>query len=310
MGAPIGAVASFRSSNSASFAMNINATGVDAKNVDAKNQARALVVVAVLLLVITAWNRARGAQGASAGLYYLPIGLAALWLWWPLALLTAGAASLGTIWAALPLGLASLRAGAGRPDAALDVPLFFVFAILVSGLRRNRNTVEGLVSLDPLSNLLHPHGFLRRLGDEVKRAREGSQPLAILLLDVDNLKVLNLDLGRERGDAILREVAAIVRASIRDVDVAGRYHEAQFAVVLPETPPQGARLVAERIRKGVESWGVENKMPVTASIGMVDVDSHAAHEYSYLLGQADEALYEAKRTGRNRVVAFDPEMQG
>lgn len=275
-----------------------------------KDKMRALLVVAVLLVVITLWNRARGPHNASIGLYYLPIGIAALWLWWPVALLSAGAASLGTWWTALPSGLASLRADSGRPDAALDVPLFFVFAILMAALARNKGAVEGLVSLDPLSNLLHLHRFLQRLGEEVKRAGESHQPLALLLLDVDNLNTLNADFGRERGDHILREVASVVRAAIRDVDVAGRYQEAQFAVVLPETPPVGARLVAERIRKSVEKWGLENKMPVTISLGMVDVDSQAPHEYSWLLKQADEALYEAKRTGRNRVVAFDPEMQG
>ncbi len=197
-----------------------------------------------------------------------------------------------------------------RPDAGLDSPLFFGFALLFARLLHGGRGVDQLAFVDPLSGLLNHHHLLERLGEEVRRARAGAQPLAVLLLDADNLRALNERFGQARGDDALRDVAAIVRRSIRAVDVPGRVTDAKFAVVLPETPPQGARLVAERIRKAVESRGAQSDVPLTVSLGVVDVDPAASHDPAQLLAQADEALFEAKRTGRNRIVTFDPEMQG
>jgi diguanylate cyclase (GGDEF)-like protein len=129
-----------------------------------------------------------------------------------------------------------------------------------------------------------------------------------LLISIDHFARHNELHGEERCDEALRAIAAAMRRCIRAVDVPGRIKGKEFVVILPETPLDGALLVAERIRKAVQDFGDYSRLYMTVSVGVVEIDVTEALDPEDFVAQADEALYEARRTGRNRVVAFDPEM--
>jgi two-component system cell cycle response regulator len=141
----------------------------------------------------------------------------------------------------------------------------------------------------------------------VEQAVSRGKPLSVLVLDMDFFKSINDTHGHDAGDDVLREFAMRVRKSIRGIDLACRYGGEEFVVVMPETDMAVASVVAERLRGRIASepfsiGGGQTAVPVTISIGIASLigpeDTQAA-----LFKRADQALYRAKREGRNRVVA-------
>jgi diguanylate cyclase (GGDEF)-like protein len=147
---------------------------------------------------------------------------------------------------------------------------------------------------DALTGLSNRRGIEERLNDEVARAIRFGHPLAVLMIDLDDFKSINDRYGHAAGDDILRSTAVAIDNSVRSIDIAGRYGGEEFLVVLPETDASGAEVVAERIRASVERLGA------TVSIGLSPIRAEDSSA-SILVGRADEALYEAKRTGKNRI---------
>ena len=159
-------------------------------------------------------------------------------------------------------------------------------------------------SLTGLHNRLYLETHLATL---FKRAVERRRPLSLLMTDIDRFKLINDTYGHDGGDEVLREFAKRLRRNVRGSDLASRYGGEEFFIVMPDTDATIAAIVAERIRREVAStpFGVNKnaeKIPVTISIGIASVlpreDSVAD-----LLKRADEALYDAKAGGRNRVVS-------
>jgi len=146
--------------------------------------------------------------------------------------------------------------------------------------------------------------FQERLVEEVKRCTEGGIHLTMLMADIDNFKSLNDTYGHLTGDTVLKGVAHTLQEGVRTTDFVARYGGEEFAVLLTETDAVGGLLVAERLRAAVENCsfaqaGVERK--VTVSIGVASIEGGGG-EGRGLVERADEALYEAKRAGKNRVV--------
>jgi len=157
---------------------------------------------------------------------------------------------------------------------------------------------------DGLTGVYVHRYFQERLAEEVKRCRGTSIHLTMLMADIDNFKSLNDTYGHLVGDAVLRGVAKTLQDGVRTTDILARYGGEEFAVVLTETDTDGGMLVAERLRAAVEKYsftdaGVERS--VTVSIGVATFDGQT-EEGRGLVERADEALYEAKRAGKNRVV--------
>lgn len=168
--------------------------------------------------------------------------------------------------------------------------------------------LERLSVTDRLTELYN-HGFFQlRLEEEFQRSKRYGRPLSLIMIDIDDFKEFNDAYGHPRGDRVLKEVSTVIRSALRDVDVAARYGGEEFAVVLPETPCEGALQVAERIRAGVESVShdVGDRMAVrmTVSVGVATFTGDAATS-GELLEIADAAMYRGKRAGKNRVVAVD-----
>ncbi|MCM8811670.1 MAG: GGDEF domain-containing protein [Candidatus Omnitrophica bacterium] len=164
--------------------------------------------------------------------------------------------------------------------------------------------IQRLAIHDSLTGLMVRRHFMERLEEEVARSKRLSKELAFLMIDLDEFKKVNDTYGHLVGDVVLREVAERLQKSVREVDLVGRYGGEEFGVVLPETDmPMGAQ-VAERIRQTVEQTPIpayDERIRMTVSVG-VSVLGTANGEIVKLIEMADEALYKAKNSGRNRVV--------
>jgi diguanylate cyclase (GGDEF)-like protein len=170
-------------------------------------------------------------------------------------------------------------------------------------------TVERQAVTDELTGLSNRRRFQETMAAEVERSRRFGQQLGLVLLDIDDFKAVNDTYGHQQGDVVLREVARILRASSREIDEPARYGGEELAVVLPGTDLEGARLLAERVREGVEALrlpiiGDEDAEPlrITASFGAASLPA-SADDVRGLVAAADEALYQAKRAGKNRTVS-------
>lgn len=178
-----------------------------------------------------------------------------------------------------------------------------VVAVAMAGLQTLRSSqaqLAKLVTQDVLTNVLNARAFAERLGQELERNRRYPRPLSLIYMDLDNFKIINDTHGHQTGDAVLRLVADAMRSSVRTADVVGRLGGDEFAVLMPETDAPLADAAAKRLVASLRNVfkGTPN---VTASIGVV---SCAATDASTddLLRRADQAMYDAKKMGKDRVV--------
>ena len=136
----------------------------------------------------------------------------------------------------------------------------------------------------------------------LKEALRYSTPLSIIMLDIDHFKKVNDTYGHLAGDFILKEIANVIKKSIRSSDACGRFGGEEFIILLPNTKLSGAMKLAERIRKNIENYEFvfrNKKIPITVSIGITSASKNDS--VFSLIQRADEALYEAKNKGRNRI---------
>ncbi len=170
-------------------------------------------------------------------------------------------------------------------------------------------TVERQAVTDELTGLSNRRRFQETMSAEVERSKRFGQELGLVMLDIDDFKAVNDNYGHQQGDIVLREVAKILRASSREIDEPARYGGEELAVVLPGTDLQGAHNLAERVREGIEALrlpilGDDHAEPlrVTASFGAAALPVSAGDARG-LVAAADEALYQAKRAGKNRTIS-------
>lgn len=160
---------------------------------------------------------------------------------------------------------------------------------------------------DPLTGIANRKVFDSTLRREVQAASEESGDLALLMIDIDHFKRFNDSFGHQVGDQVLRLLAHTLTASIKGQDTAARYGGEEFCVILPRTPLEAALAVAENIRKNIAGRKVVNRVTgtdmgqITVSVGVAALER--GEPMIQLVSRADQALYEAKRLGRNRVVS-------
>lgn len=175
-------------------------------------------------------------------------------------------------------------------------------------LTRSEANLLKLVATDALTDLVNRRHFDERAEEEFRRARRLDQDLAILMADVDHFKRINDTWGHSTGDAALKAVAGILRATVRDIDIVGRYGGEEFAALLPGTDRSGALDAAERLRLAVRELVIlaEDGAPVPLSISVGAAVLEAGDEdFARTLMRADGAMYRAKAEGRDRVVAAE-----
>lgn len=164
-------------------------------------------------------------------------------------------------------------------------------------------TIDGLTGL--LNHRTFQHGFEVMLAREERRAGT----LSLLICDIDHFKKINDSHGHPFGDKVLKEVAAILRRAARSVDIAARYGGEEFALVLEGSGEQGGLQMAERIRQEIENMVLHNEngpVRITLSLGLAVYPGHGTDK-ERLISRADQALYRAKKQGRNRVVLWEKE---
>ena len=204
--------------------------------------------------------------------------------------------------------------GAAKEDLAKFEVLASQLALQVRKVRLYEMVLE-LSIVDGFTGVFVRRHFLERFEEEIRRALKQNFPLTVLMLDIDHFKRYNDDFGHLVGDATLKEVAQIIRANVRNVDIVARYGGEEFTVVIPETREEGGVEVAERIRSAVarKSFRIyDEETKVTVSIGISvfpqdlsqTVDGYDPNFMSELIQRADRALYRAKEEGRNRVVLY------
>jgi diguanylate cyclase (GGDEF)-like protein len=177
------------------------------------------------------------------------------------------------------------------------------------GIRRARlyQRVSELAVTDSLTQTFSRRYFLEKLAQELERSKKFKLECSFLMVDLDHFKSFNDNYGHLVGDAILREVANIIKENIRQIDFMCRYGGEELAIILTETDKEQAHFAAERIRKSIESKRLsvyDEGLKATLSIGISTFPEDAS-EVSGLIDTADKALYLAKETGRNKVCLFE-----
>jgi diguanylate cyclase (GGDEF)-like protein len=198
----------------------------------------------------------------------------------------------------------TIRTFTGHELHALAVLADFA-AAAINHAKIHEATKE-LARTDGLTGLFNHRYFHDRMSTEIARAHRYQRPLVLMMIDVDNFKQVNDRHGHPAGDRVLKKIAAIVRESVREMDVACRYGGEEFSVILPETEIEGAVRVAERIRTQVEALtpGLIDPQTATGATVSIGIAPYAtgARTADELITKSDEALYLAKSQGKNRVV--------
>ena len=175
-------------------------------------------------------------------------------------------------------------------------------------LQRAHDQLEVLSQTDALTQLANRRHFDRQLSDEMNRARRLNTPLCLMMLDIDHFKAINDQLGHQAGDEHLRAVAGVLRTHSRSVtDIVARYGGEEFAIVCVGASLEQGLIAAERIRAGVQALGLASQQTlrqITISAGLATLDPLEQVTELEFVARADRALYEAKRRGRNQVVAI------
>jgi diguanylate cyclase (GGDEF)-like protein len=172
-------------------------------------------------------------------------------------------------------------------------------------LQQANNSLRELAYRDGLTSLYNHRYFQKVFGAELKRAVRYNYPVSLLMVDIDFFKKVNDTFGHLVGDSVLKEVGSVLVRLVRNSDIVARYGGEEFAVILSETGTRGARVLAQRLRRGVEQEQIENNgqpISVTISIGLASTDmSELELNHVALIECSDQALYMAKQNGRNRV---------
>ncbi len=190
------------------------------------------------------------------------------------------------------------------------VALFFAIIYLISksfiaDLKNAESMLVEMATRDSLTGLLNRRETLRRIGQEHSRASRLSEPLTVVMIDIDRFKEINDSNGHAAGDDVLRQLSRKIREVVRDYDIVCRYGGEEFLVVTPEADVKISRAVAERLRCAVEEMAITvgdgSAIRFTISAGIAQWEEGESIEQ--LIARADAALYRAKAAGRNRVCA-------
>ncbi len=171
-------------------------------------------------------------------------------------------------------------------------------------INSKRQQLEALSVTDDLTGLFNHRAMQQRLKDEFLRAQRYNDPLSVLMVDIDHFKRVNDEKGHLFGDHVLSELAGVLTETVRETDFVARYGGEEFLVILPHTHFAGCLPVAERVWRGVAEREFSDgnlKTRITVSVGVAFFPCKDVGEVGQLLSNADQALYQAKREGRNRI---------
>jgi len=177
-------------------------------------------------------------------------------------------------------------------------------------LEESRRKLKVLAEIDGLTGIFNRNAIIGQLKKELYRSQRENNSVGILMLDIDNFKEINDTLGHQAGDTVMREFASRLKSLLRPYDEIGRYGGDEFLIVIPKATSENIGGIAERIRSSVESERIAYKghnIKVTLSLGCAVSDQRSDLSADDLIAFGDLALYQAKTTGRNRVVVHSRE---
>lgn len=212
-----------------------------------------------------------------------------------------------------------LDAGASDYIMKPFVPLEFLARVrthlrirdLQEELIATNEKLKELVDIDDLTGLYNMRSLYSRLEFEIERARRFDRSVCVVMMDMDHFKSVNDGHDHLFGSFVIAEVGKVIKSTTRNIDIPARYGGDEFLIVLSETPVNGARMFCERLRKAIETSTFTNgvdSIKLTISIGFAMTNSSEQISAKDLVRRADMALYEAKRSGRNQVAEFTPEL--
>ena len=172
--------------------------------------------------------------------------------------------------------------------------------------------LQELSNRDPMTNLYNRRYFNDIANTLLKLAKRHDEDLAVLMIDIDRFKVINDNYGHLTGDEVLKTTANLLLNATRESDITIRFGGEEFVLLLPNTNLQGAIAIAQKIRISIEKQEIQTKkediIKYTLSIGIAQYDSSSDKDIDDIIHRSDEALYEAKRSGRNKVVVYEREI--
>jgi diguanylate cyclase (GGDEF)-like protein len=256
------------------------------------------ITVATLLVALTG-----GVDSPFFFVYPLIVGGAALVVSPAITLGLALTAALGYM---LAVVLGSPPGATAMPLTAM-ILLAYIAMVIAREQRSSRDAAIRLSTIDPLTTLFNRGFFFAALEREIARSARSGRGFCLLMMDLDELKAINDRLGHFHGDRVLSAVGKVVTDGVRRIDTAARYGGDEFVVLLPETDPTGAFVLAEKIRIGVNELALDlpdDTVRPSMSVGVVSFpeDGSTADE---LMISADRAMYASKRAGKNRVTGVD-----
>jgi diguanylate cyclase (GGDEF)-like protein len=204
------------------------------------------------------------------------------------------------------------RPGTGQPYGVQELQ-YITRIVRFASIAIENASLFRQATTDRMTGLFSHHFFEKTLDEELERARRYKSTFSLVMFDIDHFKKFNDTYGHLQGDRIIRDIAKLLCKSIRQVDFAARYGGEEFAVILPAVDVRGALVVAERLRKKVETCDFENSsggapLHVTISVGVTEFDPESAYAPTEIIREADRALYKSKETGRNRVTVAAPHL--
>lgn len=167
-----------------------------------------------------------------------------------------------------------------------------------SELEKKNSELNDLTMRDSMTNLLNHKNSLRRLKEEVDRAKRIGYPLTVAMIDLDNFKLINDTYGHQTGDEVLIQVAKILTENCRSTDIVGRYGGEEFIIIMPDTNSGDAALLMQRIQTCIEGTSFKDGIRITLSCGISELHGENVHG---ILKASDVMLYKAKKNGKNRV---------
>jgi diguanylate cyclase (GGDEF)-like protein len=182
---------------------------------------------------------------------------------------------------------------------------YFVFGPLFRRISTQQEELRQLAFRDPLTNLLNRRGFFQEAENQFQQSRENNTLFSVLFIDIDFLKTINDSFGHAMGDNVIVEIARVCLDNLRNDEIAGRIGGDEFGVILPNLSLQSATEVAERLRQAMSDNkipGISGDMQVSLSIGVASVSERDKNAFE-TISRADKNLYEAKKTGRNLIIA-------
>lgn len=179
----------------------------------------------------------------------------------------------------------------------MELILFLLTALVVSALRGALERENGMARTDHLTDLPNRRHYYELVAGEMRRNHRYDEPFTVAYIDIDNFKTVNDTMGHAEGDKVLRQVATIIAASIRETDTVARLGGDEFALLLPETAGESAMTVAAKVRQQLKN-DVENHWPVTFSMGLVTYLKSPA-TIDEVIGRADRLMYEVKEVSKD-----------